>query len=278
MPADERRSQPVPRPRAAQPVGLLDEDRMHREADVLSPLRRRRRRAPPGRVVRCRRAADGRPGPGRVDRWAVVIMDEPTSSLEPREVDRCSRTIRRLHAAGVAIVYVSHNGSTRSTEISDRSRSCATGAGRAPATIADIDRARGDRDDARPRRRRSPLGGTHQLHAAIRCIGADAVLDAVGLGRRHQLHDVLSTVRTGEVVGLAGLLGAGRSETIKAICGAYHLDRGSVPGRGGQVRTGSSGRSHRGRHRRCCPRTARPRASSAGLSVRDNIVLRRPPG
>ena len=79
-------------------------------------------------------------------------------------------------------------------------------------------------------------------------------------------------VRPGEVVGLAGLLGAGRSETAKAMFGALPLDSGTVEVDGTAMQrqtpaSGSAGASP------CCPRTARPRASSPDLSIRDNIGL-----
>ena len=62
------------------------------------------------------------------------------------------------------------------------------------------------------------------------------MLRATGLTRRHVLDDVTVEVRAGEVVGLAGLLGSGRTETAKAIYGAHPLDSGAVEvgGRAGQ--------------------------------------------
>jgi monosaccharide-transporting ATPase len=86
------------------------------------------------------------------------------------------------------------------------------------------------------------------------------VLRAEGLTGRHQLRRRVGVVRPGEVVGLGGLLGSGRSETAKAIAGALPLDSGrsrsaASPRAGSpasRIRAGSA----------CCPRTARPRASS----------------
>ena len=58
----------------------------------------------------------------------------------------------------------------------------------------------------------------------------DVLLEAVGLRRHHQLHDVSLSVHAGEVLGLAGLLGSGRSETVRAIFGTQRLDAGRIRG------------------------------------------------
>ncbi|MFD0745164.1 ATP-binding cassette domain-containing protein [Phytohabitans flavus] len=86
------------------------------------------------------------------------------------------------------------------------------------------------------------------------------VVEARALSRRHQLHDVSIRVRPGEVVGLGGLLGAGRSETAKAIAGALPFDGGAVVVAGHPVRKGSPSAAIRAAPA-CCPRTARPKGS-----------------
>ncbi len=89
------------------------------------------------------------------------------------------------------------------------------------------------------------------------------VLTATGLDRRHQLHDISLELYAGEVLGLGGLLGSGRSETAKALTGALPLDGGEItvdgkrvgrPTPAAAIRAGIS----------MLPRTARPRASSPG--------------
>ena len=95
--------------------------------------------------------------------------------------------------------------------------------------------------------------------AISRCCD-DVVLDADGLTRRHQLLDVSLSVRPGEVVGLAGLLGSGRSETVKAIFGTQRRrPRQREIGAGGSDRLTAGPRWLRSR--RCFPRIARRKAS-----------------
>jgi monosaccharide-transporting ATPase len=98
------------------------------------------------------------------------------------------------------------------------------------------------------------------------------VLKVTGLTDRHKLHEVSFEVRPGEVVGLGGLLGAGRSETIKAIGGAYPLDAGEVEvdgaalGKPTTVKAVKAGIAVQ-------PEDRKAEGIVAGLSVRENIAL-----
>ncbi len=89
---------------------------------------------------------------------------------------------------------------------------------------------------------------------------APPVLRVTDLNSRRKLHDISFDVRPGEVVGLGGLLGAGRSETIKAIGGAYPLDSGDVQVDGKDLKRPTTVPRSRPASR-SSPRTARPRAS-----------------
>ncbi len=91
----------------------------------------------------------------------VVILDEPTSSLEPREVAQVFDMIRRLRTAGVALLFVSHK-LDEVFAIADRITILRDGR-RAHVADQGHDQAGGDRHDARPWRRRGSLGGTHEL-------------------------------------------------------------------------------------------------------------------
>ncbi len=98
------------------------------------------------------------------------------------------------------------------------------------------------------------------------------MLTATGLSSRHQLHDVSLSLYGGEVLGLGGLLGSGRSETAKALAGALRLDSGEITVGGrtlrrltsaGAVRAGIS----------LLPEDRKAEGIVPGLSVRENIVL-----
>jgi galactofuranose transport system ATP-binding protein len=253
--------------------GTLDETRMNREAGDI--LRRYGVTADPRRqlgtlalgaqqMVALARAVmiDAR----------VVIMDEPTSSLEPREVETLFGVIRDLHAQGIGIVYVSHR-LDELYQICDAVTILRDGKLVHTGRLADLERIRLvslmlGRDMSEVRRE----GATAFSGEMTGDADAAAVLRARDLNSRRKLHDVSFEVKPGEVVGLGGLLGAGRSETIKAIGGAYPLDGGHVEvdgkdlGRPTTVRAVRAGIAIQ-------PEDRKAEGIVAGLSVRENIAL-----
>jgi ribose transport system ATP-binding protein len=100
----------------------------------------------------------------------------------------------------------------------------------------------------------------------------EVVLSAQGLRRHHVIEDVDVTVRRGEVVGLAGLLGSGRSSTAKAIYGAQALDAGTVSMEGREVRRGSI-RAAIAAGIALIPEDRKAEGVVPTLSVQDNITL-----
>lgn len=205
----------------------------------------------------------------------VVIMDEPTSALEPREVATLFRTIDRLRAGGVAVVYVSHR-LDELYQVCQRVTIMRDGRLVHSAEITDLPRLKlvsmmlgRDMNEAESvRAHRFGVGESAP---------PDVVLDAAHLTRRHVLHDVSFSARRGEIVGLAGLLGAGRTETIKAIAGAQQLDAGTISVNGNSVPGGNT----RGAIRSgiaLVPEDRKTEGLMLNLSVRDNIVLAALPG
>jgi monosaccharide-transporting ATPase len=158
---------------------------------------------------------------------SVVIMDEPTSSLEPREVDKLLEVVGLLKAQGVAVVYISHRldevfrACDKITVLRD-GKLVWTGATADTTRRQLISRMLGREAGDLEGGRRTQLGGARRVNEA------PPVLTAGHLSRRFVLDDISLVVRPGEVVGLAGLLGSGRSETAKAIFGALPLDSGTV--------------------------------------------------
>ena len=202
----------------------------------------------------------------------VVIMDEPTSSLEPREVERLFEVIRILREQQVGVVYVSH----KLDEI-----------------FAICDSVTVLRDGRRVHE--GPVPGLTKLRLVAVMLGRDVadvresgrtrftashvqaaepVLSARSLTRRHLLEDVDVDVRPGEVVGLAGLLGSGRSETVKAIFGAQPVDRGEVTVGGAPVRLGSPARALAAGIA-LLPEDRKAEGIVPDLSIRENILLAR---
>ena len=157
----------------------------------------------------------------------VVILDEPTSSLEPNEVEQLFRVIRILRDDGVAILYVSHD-LDEIFELCDQVSVLRDGRRVHTGAVAKITRLElvatmlgRDVQDVRS-------SGKTAFDIEGRRIGAEPVLAASGLTRQRVLTDVSIDVRAGEVVGLAGLLGSGRSETVQGIFGLMRLDEGEV--------------------------------------------------
>jgi ribose transport system ATP-binding protein len=169
---------------------------------------------------------------------SVVILDEPTSSLEPREVDTLFGIISRLRENGVAVLYVSHR-LDELYRICDQVTVLRDGRVVHSGPLAELPRLRLvasmlGRDLEEVRRE-----GATKFDGERTAADTEPVLTATGLTSKHRLDGVDVTVRPGEIVGLGGLLGAGRSETAMAIAGALPLDAGSVSVGGKRVRTGS---------------------------------------
>ncbi|MFI5918491.1 sugar ABC transporter ATP-binding protein [Streptomyces anulatus] len=204
-------------------------------------------------------------------RAQVVIMDEPTSSLEPREVETLFRVIENLRGQGIAVLYVSHR-MDELYRICDRVTVLRDGRHIHTGELAPLERMQLvsmmlGRDMAEVRRD-GLTGFAAEGHDAART----PVLTATGLDRRHQLHDISVELYAGEVLGLGGLLGSGRSETAKALTGALPLDGGEItvdgkrlgrPSPAAAIRAGIS----------MLPEDRKAEGIVPGLSVRENIVL-----
>ncbi|MGW1046295.1 sugar ABC transporter ATP-binding protein [Streptomyces sp. NPDC002547] len=255
---------------------LIDFGRMHREADetlrslgIRVDVRRPLRELGVGaqQMVALARAVavDAR----------VVIMDEPTSSLEPREVSTLFEVIRTLRERGIAVVYVSHR-MEELYEICDAVTVLRDGTVVHTGRLADLDRLHlvslmlGREIGEVRREGLTKFAGSHDA-------AAEPVLDAARLTVRHRLHGVSLSLRPGEVVGLGGLLGSGRSETARAIAGALPVDGGRVVVAGAPVRTGSTPAAIRAGIS-LLPEDRKTEGIVPGLSVRENIALAALPG
>ncbi|MBY8849142.1 sugar ABC transporter ATP-binding protein [Saccharothrix sp. MB29] len=210
-------------------LGLVDRRRMHAEAaelltgyGITTDVRRPLGTLPVGaqQMVALARAVHT---DVEVD---VVIMDEPTSSLEPREVETLFSVVERLHERGIAVVYVSHR-MDELYRICDRVTVLRDGRHVHTGDLADLPRIElvsmmlgrsvGDI------RAHGATAFSEEHHAA-----AEPLLKAEGLTSGQRLRGVSLSIRPGEVVGLAGLLGSGRTETARAVIGALPLDSGTV--------------------------------------------------
>ncbi|MCW2640078.1 MAG: sugar transporter ATP-binding protein [Dactylosporangium sp.] len=201
----------------------------------------------------------------------VVIMDEPTSSLEPREVDTLFRIVGELRGQGVATIYVSHR-LDELYRICDRVTVLRDGRVVHTGPLAGLERLRLvslmlGRDVAEVRRH-----GLTRFSESHTATATEPVLRVRNLTKRHVLSDVSFDVRPGEVTGLGGLLGSGRSETAKAIVGALPVEHGSVTVAGRPLRRLSPAAAIRAGIS-LLPEDRKAEGIIPDLSVRENIVL-----
>jgi len=197
----------------------------------------------------------------------VLVLDEPTSSLDEDEVRRLFTVLRRLRDEGMAILFVTHF-LDQVYEIADRITVLRNGelVGEyrvehlpAPALIA----AMVGRELA-ARRETAPVP---EAHAA-----GNALVELRGLGSKGVVHPTDLSLRSGEIVGLAGLLGSGRTELARLLFGLERADQGELRVRGR--------REHVDRPARAValgmallPEDRKTHGIVGELSVRENIVL-----
>jgi ribose transport system ATP-binding protein len=163
----------------------------------------------------------------------LIIMDEPSAVLDQGEVTKLFGVIRELTSSGVAIVYISHR-LEEIREIGDRvtvlkdGATVATGLSARDTPTRELIRLMTGRSIEYvfpPRRDPAP--------------DAPTVLSVSGLSHEPSFRDVTFDVRAGEVVGLAGLVGSGRSEILETIYGARKPTAGQVTVDGRRLRPGS---------------------------------------
>jgi ribose transport system ATP-binding protein len=157
----------------------------------------------------------------------VLLLDEPTSSLAEREVAILYGLIGRLKAQGTAVVYISHRFDELYA-VCDRVTVLRDGRHVATRPLAGLERL--DLVCLMLGKSREDLaeGATAFTEHAARPEGEAPLLHAESLRRGQKLRGVSVDVRRGEVVGLAGLLGSGRTETARAIFGADPPDEGEI--------------------------------------------------
>jgi ABC-type sugar transport system ATPase subunit len=168
----------------------------------------------------------------------LLILDEPTASLSEPEVDRLFLQLKRLRAEGVAILYVSHR-LDEILRLTDRVAVLRDGELIAvyPTTEATVSRMVKDMvgrplEQVYPRSRHLPPTNAERGTRSTELMSAAPLLELEGVSRQGMFGDISLTLRAGEILGLAGLVGAGRSELARAIYGLYPCDSGVMRLRG----------------------------------------------
>jgi simple sugar transport system ATP-binding protein len=163
----------------------------------------------------------------------VLILDEPTSSLDRGEVERLFTVVRDLRDQGVAVVFISHF-LDQVYEICDRITVLRNG--RLVGEYLADELPRGELVSKMIGRELEELETIARSAARVVDRTPPPVLRATGIGRAGSLEPVDVDVYAGEVVGLAGLLGSGRTELARLLAGADTTTSGTIEVRGEPVR------------------------------------------
>jgi len=150
----------------------------------------------------------------------ILLMDEPTSSLSNREVESLLKTVKEIRARGIAVIYISHR-MDEIAELCDRITILRDGCKvrtvlRDELTMDQIICSMVGRDIEKQYPHRNKNIREHKM------------IEVLNLRRKGVFEDVSFYIRSGEILGMAGLVGAGRTEVARAIFGADKLDGGKI--------------------------------------------------
>jgi len=194
----------------------------------------------------------------------LIALDEPTAALSQLEAERLFVQVRRLCERGIAVVFVSHrleevrHLADEITVLRD-GRRVFTGSAR-------------DVDDAGLIRHMVGRDVEYTRVPPAARPASEPLLELHGLGRRGAFEGVTFTLRRGEILGLAGLVGAGRTEVARCIAGADRFDAGEMVLAGGRYRP-SSPREAIARGVVYLPEDRKTQGLVLGLKVRENVTL-----
>ncbi len=198
----------------------------------------------------------------------VLILDEPTSSLDDEEVEKLFTLMRKLKGEGVGIIFVTHF-LEQVYAVCDRITVLRNGALVGEYKIENLPRVQlvskmmgKDFDDL------ADIKSEHQQGDKVK----EPLLEAQGISHRGTIKPFDLTINKGEVIGLTGLLGSGRSEMVRAIYGADKADTGTLKIDGKETKINTpldamkAGMAY-------LPEDRKKEGIIADLSVRENIII-----
>lgn len=160
----------------------------------------------------------------------IIIMDEPSATLTPKELDCLFDVVKDLKSKGVSIIYISHH-LDEIFEIGERVTVLRDGENVGTNNIENVDKSTiikmmvGRRlNQTFPERSQQP---------------GDIVLEVNNLTRENVLNDINFTLRKGEILGIAGLVGSGRTELVRALYGADRKDDADIKLKGRKIKIAS---------------------------------------
>ncbi len=195
----------------------------------------------------------------------LVLLDEPTSSLDAKEVGILFDIVRRLQQKGIAFVFITHR-LDEVFEISNRITILKDG-----QYVGTFPTKEMTRHDLVTRMVGREVSGESARRRA-RDLSPDFLLEVRHLKRFPKVNDVSFGMRKGEVVGLAGMLGSGRTETAQLLCGCAQPDGGEILVNGRETPIASPGKAI-ARGFAYVPEDRRTESLIPGMSVKNNIVL-----
>ncbi|MGE5582325.1 MAG: sugar ABC transporter ATP-binding protein [Bacillota bacterium] len=193
----------------------------------------------------------------------VIIMDEPTSSITDREVNLLFETIARLKKSGIGIIYISHR-LEELPKIADRATVLRDGELVGTVKVAETDTAK---------LISMMIGRTMSefFHKEKVSIGKP-VLEVKNLVKKGVLEDISFTLRSGEILGISGLVGAGRTELARMIFGADPFDSGEILIDGNPVSLQSTSDAVKAGIA-MAPEDRKLQGLVLGMSIRKNITM-----
>jgi len=159
----------------------------------------------------------------------ILIMDEPTASLAKHEVEALFELIARLKARGISIIYISHR-MDEVYRIADRITILRDGTRLFTRSLAEI-----TPQEVVEGIVGKEIDGSLAYRGRDRRDGAEVLLEAVDLRAGTRVNGVSFQLRAGEILGLAGLMGSGRTELARCLFGVDRLDAGEIRVRGQKV-------------------------------------------
>jgi ribose transport system ATP-binding protein len=195
----------------------------------------------------------------------ILILDEPTAVLAPREVQRLFEVLTNLKRQGVSIIYISHR-LEEIFKIADRitvlKDGTVTGAAECGEVTMDdvINMMIGRRLTTMFPKRQSSIG--------------QEIFEVEGLCRGSSVQGISFSVKAGEVVGIAGLVGSGRTETVRAIFGADRKDTGRITLDGTTLRIRTPGDAVNSRIG-FVPEDRKQQGVILSMSIRENVMMPR---
>ena len=197
----------------------------------------------------------------------VLVLDEPTASLDAREAELLFSIMRDLKARGIAIIFITHF-IDQVYQVADRISVLRNGRLVGTAPTAELPRLK--LISLMLGRELERTEGVRASSATVRA--GEPILNVEGMGRRRYMGTFDLQLRAGEAVGLAGLLGSGRTETCKLVFGAVHPDAGHVRFEGKPIAIRSPRQAVR-LDIGFCPEDRKAEGLIPELTVRENIVL-----